>query len=253
MSRNFELLDQAGRLQEMLDPGVSPTEPRSIPVADEGPSTPALDVAGTVREEIAKLVLNVFLLPGRLGPRQVVFTGLEAGTGCSWMCARVGEVLASQTSGSVCVVDCNLRSPGLHHQFEISNHFGLSDALCQSGPMHQYARQLSRKNLWLVSCGSTIENWKEQVTSESLRLRLTELQAQFDYVLMDVASVNTCHDCIVLGKSSDGVVLVLKANSTRREAAQRALKELKAANVPVLGAVLNQRTFPIPNRIYNWL
>jgi protein-tyrosine kinase len=253
VSRNFELLDQAGRLQQMLEAPVEAPAPQSMPATDQGPSTPALDVAGTEREEIAKLVLNLFLLPGAHGPRQVAFTGMEAGTGCSWICARVGEVLASQTNGSVCVVDCNLRSPGLHQQFAISNHFGLSDALLQSNPVHQYARQLSRKNLWLLSCGSTIENWQEQVSSESLRLRLAELRSQFDYVLLDVAPVNSCNDCIVLGKSSDGVVLVLKANSTRRETAQRALKELKAAHIPILGAVLNQRTFPIPNTIYNWL
>ena len=253
MSRNFELLDQAGRLQEVLEPPVNAQAPRSAPAADKGLSTPALDVAGAVREEIAKLVLNLFLLPGTRAPRQVVFTGMEAGTGCSWVCARVGEVLASQTNGSVCVVDCNLRSPSLHQHFAINNHFGLSDALLQSNPVHQYTRQLSRRNLWFLSCGSTIDNWQQQVASESLKDRLTELRAQFDYVLMDVAPMNTCNDCMLLGNSSDGVVLVLKANSTRREAAQKALKEIKAAKIQILGAVLNQRTFPIPSRIYNWL
>jgi protein-tyrosine kinase len=253
VSRNFELLDQAGRLQQMMEVPADTPAPQIMPETDQGPSTPALEVAGMEREEIAKLVLNLFLLPGAQAPRQVAFTGIEAGDGCSWMCARVGEVLASQINGSVCVVDCNLRSPSLHHQFAINNHFGLSDALLQSNPVHQYARQLSRKNLWLLSCGSTLTNWQEQVSSQSLRLRLTELRSQFDYVLMDVAPVNTCNDCIVLGNSSDGVVLVLKANSTRRETAQKTLKELKAAHIPVLGAVLNQRTFPIPSRIYNWL
>jgi Mrp family chromosome partitioning ATPase len=162
-------------------------------------------------------------------------------------------VLASQVRGSVCIVDCNLRAPGLHQQFAMDNHFGLSDALLRSDPLHQYVRQLSRKNLWLLSCGSTIENWEEKVASGSLRQRLTELRAQFDYVLMDVASTNTCNDGIVLGSSSDGIVLVLKANSTRRDIARKALQELKAANIPVLGAVLNQRTFPIPDNIYNRL
>jgi Mrp family chromosome partitioning ATPase len=91
------------------------------------------------------------------------------------------------------------------------------------------------------------------VASESLRHRLTELRTQFDYVLMDVASTNSCNDGIVLGGSSDGIVLVLKANSTRRDIARKALQEFKAANIPVLGAVLNQRTFPIPDNIYNRL
>lgn len=253
MSRNFELLQQAGGMLELHVAPEEVAEPLSMPAVETGPSTPALDVAGSVREEIAKLVLNLFLLPGAQGRRQVIFAGAEAGAGCSWMCARVGEVLASQVRGSVCVVDCNLRSPGLHQQFAVDNHFGLSDALLRSDPLTQYVRQLSRKNLWLLSSGSTTENWQEKVASGSLRLRLTELRTQFDYVLMDVAATNTCNDGVVLGSSSDGVVLVLKANSTRRDIARKALQELKAANIPVLGAVLNQRTFPIPDKIYNRL
>jgi protein-tyrosine kinase len=254
LSRNFELLQQVGGMLELPVSAGWAAEPLTMSPAETGPSTPALDVAGKVRDEIAKLVLNLFLLPGVQGRRQVIFAGAETGAGSSWMCARVGEVLASQVRGSVCVVDCNLRSPGLHQQFAIDNHFGLSDALLRSDPLHQYVRQLSRKNLWLLSSGSpTTENWQEKVASGSLRLRLTELRSQFDYVLMDVAATNTCNDGVVLGSSSDGIVLVLKANSTRRDIARKALHELKAANIPVLGAVLNQRTFPIPDKIYNRL
>ena len=253
MSRNFELLQQVGGMVELPVSPDGATEPLTMPPAETGPSTPALDVAGRVRDEIAKLVLNLFLLPGAQGRRQVIFAGAETGAGSSWMCARVGEVLASQVRGSVCVVDCNLRSPGLHQQFAIDNHFGLSDALLRSDPLHQFVRQLSRKNMWLLSSGSTTENWQEKVASGGLRLRLAELRSQFDYVLMDVAATNICNDGVVLGSSSDGIVLVLKANSTRRDIARKALQELKAANIPVLGAVLNQRTFPIPDRIYNRL
>lgn len=253
MSRNFELLQQAGGMLEMPVRPIETAEPVRMPLAETGPSTPALDLSGSVRDEIAKLVLNLFLLPGAQHRRQVIFAGAEPGSGCTWMCARVGEVLASQVQGSVCVVDCNLRSPGLHEQFAINNHFGLSDALLRSDPLHQFVRQLSRKNLWLLSCGSTTENWEEKVASGSLRLLITELRAQFDYVLMDVAPTSTCQDGIALGTSSDGIVLVLKANSTRRDIARRALRELKAANIPILGAVLNQRTFPIPDSIYSRL
>ena len=253
MSRNFELLQQVGGILEVPALPQEVAEPVSMPAAETAPSTPALDVAGKVRDEIAKLVLNLFLLPGAQGRRQVIFAGAEAGAGSSWMCARVAEVLASQVRGSVCVVDCNLRAPGLHQQFGMDNHFGLSDALLRSDPLHQYVRQLSRKNLWLLSCGSSTENWEEKVGSGGLRLRLAELRAQFDYVLMDVASTNICNDGIVLGSSSDGIVLVLKANSTRRDVARKALQEFKDANIRVLGAVLNQRTFPIPDNIYNRL
>lgn len=236
----------------MLEVSTTEAPPPPIPQVDSGHSTPALEVAGVVREEISKLVHNLFLLPGAQGPRRVVFAGTESGSGCSWLCARVGEVLASQTKASVCVVDCNLRSPSLHRQFALENHFGLSDALMESNSVHRYVHQLCRKNLWLLSCGSGPENWPEKMAFDQVEVCLKELRSQFDYVLIDVAAMHTCNDSIVLGNASDGVVLVLKANASRREAAQKALQELKAANVPILGAVLNQRTFPIPDTIYNW-
>jgi Mrp family chromosome partitioning ATPase len=47
--------------------------------------------------------------------------------------------------------------------------------------------------------------------------------------------------------------MVLKANSSRRQTARQTVEELQAGNVKVLGAVLNQRTFPIPDAIYKRL
>jgi protein-tyrosine kinase len=250
LSRNFELLSEAGRMHEILQSQVEQVHAAPSPVEDSFPSAPALETSGAIRDEISKLVQNLFLLPK--GPRVVVFSGSESGSGCSWMCARVAEGLAPQGRGSICVVDCNLRSPGLHQQFGTENHHGLSDALLGSGSIREYAHRLSR-NLWLLSCGSAPEAGLTILGSDRMRSRLAELRTAFDYILIDVAPLNACNDAIVLGGLSDGVVLMLKANSSRREIARKALQELQGANVHVLGAVLNQRTFPIPEAIYKRL
>jgi len=65
--------------------------------------------------------------------------------------------------------------------------------------------------------------------------------------------MSSSKEAIVLGALSDGVVLVLKANSSRKETARSAVQEFQTAKVRVLGAVLNQRKFPIPEAIYNKL
>ena len=253
MSRNFELLDQLRRTQEILQTDSEPLSATVLPAEAFTAAVPALEINEETREEIGKLVQRLFLLPGREAAHHVVFTGTESGGGCSWICARVGEILASQVTSSVCIVDCSLRAPSMHEQFKVDNQYGLTDALIGDAPIRQYAQQLSRPNLWLVSSGAENNNSQELLTSGRMRMRIAELRAEFNYVLMDVAPFNVCNHAMVFGGQSDGLVLVLKANSTRRDATREITQQLQAANVRMLGAVLNQRTFPIPEKIYNKL
>jgi len=135
----------------------------------------------------------------------------------------------------------------------VENHYGLSDALIGDGSIRQYARQLSRPNLWLLSSGSQGADAFSPSNVERMHQRISELRAEFDYILVDSPPLSVGNQGAILGAWSDGVALVLKANSSRREQARHVLQEFQAANVPVLGAVLNQRTFPIPDKIYSWL
>jgi len=79
------------------------------------------------------------------------------------------------------------------------------------------------------------------------------LRDAFDYILIDAPPLNQYAEAIGLGQLADGLVLVLEANATRRESALRVTEMLRAAQVQVLGAVLNKRTFPIPQSLYHRL
>lgn len=254
MSRNFELLQKIGREQAIYS---SPVEEAVLPEVDNAPvAVPTgsrLEIEGAELEEFTKLVQRVFLLPGSDAPRMVVMAGTEPGNGCSWVTARVAEVLTSQITGSVCLVDANLRHPSLHEQFEVQNHYGLTDSLQKREPMRSFAQAVSRPNLWLISGGSATEDSQSILSSDRMRLRMAELRAEFDYVVIDAPAISNCNDATVLGCNADGLVLVLKANSSRRESARKAMQDLRSAKARVLGAVLNQRTFPIPQSIYNKL
>jgi Mrp family chromosome partitioning ATPase len=246
MSRNFELLQQVGREQEVFhtDP-VTQVAPPSV-------KRPTPHLPGDQAGELERLVERVFLLPSAKSRRIVVFTSPEPGSGCSWVCFHASEILASKTAGSVCVVDANLSSPTLHNRFGVKNHYGLTDALMQPEPIRKFATSISDTNLWLLSGGGAVANWQSLLASERGSQRMNELRSEFDHVLIDAPPMNQSTSTM-LATAADGVVLVLKANSSRREVARKATEDLKAANVHLLGAVLNQRTFPIPPRIYSKL
>lgn len=202
-------------------------------------------------EEVLRLVQQVF----RTSPDQphvVVFSSIGPGDGCTWVCMNTALTLASQNSGSICVVDANLRSPSLHKEFGIENRQGLSEALNQSGSIRNYVQQIAGSNLWVLPAGSATA-LQPQLVFESLRVRLAELRAEFETVLIDTPPASLYSDAVQLGRLSDGVILVLQGNTTRRESALSVKESFDAANVRLLGAVLNKRTFPIPQKLYNRL
>lgn len=256
MSRNFELLQNLGK-EVLLDApaavaAVEQKYRKTVPEPVDA-KEPQLQLEPKEREELTKLAQRIFVHPGAEAPRVVVFTASESGNGCSSICACAAELLAAQVTGSVCLLDANLRHPGLHEQFAVENQFGLADALQGSEPLLNYARSMSRPNLWLISSGSSPEAALPLLGSDRMRQMIAELRSGVDYVIIDASSMNVSNDATVLASSADGVVMVLKANSSRRETVRKAVQDMQAANIRVLGAVLNQRTFPIPEAIYNKL
>ena len=209
------------------------------------------DLQAYAREERMRLVQRLFVLPGSDSPRIVLFCGIGAQNGSSLVCARTAEALASQAKRSVCMVDANWRYPSLHESLQTYNHCGLSDAVLRLGCIRNVTRQMNGGNLWLVTAGMRVSEPHALLTSECLQSRLAELKSDFNYILLDGPPVDIYVDAMILGKLVDGVVLVLQANSTRREVARKAKTTLESAGIRVFGAVLNKRTFPIPDFLYN--
>ena len=214
---------------------------------------PKLEIEEKQRDELMKFMQHVFLIPEAGAPRTVVLTSAEPGNGCSWICCRAAEILASQIKAPICLVDANLHSPGLHQIFGVENHHGVSDALESAEPIRGFLHALGKTNLWLLSCGANATNHRSLLSSNPMRRRLAELRQYFKFVLIDSPALSLGNDAIVLGQAAEGVVLVLKANSSRRDAARKTVQDLQNAGVRILGAVLNQRTFPIPEAIYEKL
>lgn len=249
MSRNFDLMQQlevdrrpgSGKGVEPALSGMLATA--SYPLHEQW-----------ARDEALRLVQQIFLLRSQDPPRVVVFAGIEHGNGCTGISAVVAETLARTCRKPVCLVEANLRTPSLPELFGTTNHHGLTDALRQEGPIRSFAKPLAQQEmLWLLSAGALAADSANLLTTERLKTRLAELRAEFEYVILDAAPLTRYADAISMGQMCDGLVLVLEADATRKKAALMAAASLRSSRVRLLGAVLNKRTFPIPDRIYSRL
>lgn len=254
MSRNFELMQRAGAEIEALQVG--------IPVTQEWASEPhenvrrygsSQDADGIARDELFKLVQRIFggTSPNRY--RAVVFADVDLKQGSARLCAEAARMLARSTSGNVCLVDANRHSFLLPRILRTKNRDGLTDAICQEGPIRKFTQKLNPDNLRFLSYGSSGRDSGNALTSDGLKTRIEELLNEFDYLLFNAPSVNLDETATLLGPLVDGVILVVEANSTHRKVARKAKEHLTSANVRLLGAVFNNRTFPIPAAVYSKL
>ena len=200
------------------------------------------------REQIHNLVRQLFL-PGWPKPlRQVVFSPVDSGTDVLSICIRVGDALAEQAAGSCCVAEtCPLQQEQI-----LAKGCSAHSIQKQFGTLRDSAEQLS-SNLWFMSGEVFQQGHHGPMSALWLRARLAELRLEFDYTVFQGPVVSGDTAAAMLGGLCDGLVLVLAANSTRRLAAQKAKETLSCANSRLLGVVLSERTFPIPESIYQRL
>jgi capsular exopolysaccharide synthesis family protein len=254
MSKHFSLLQEEQREGQATD-SISRPNTLAFPTSelDRTARFGSQDFDRIAQEECMKLVQRVFLGQPAKACRTIVFAGVDPGNGCSRICIEAARILAANVSGSVCLVDGNFRTPSLHRFFGIPEDGGLADSLLGQDEIRSFARELTPSNLWLITAGALSPESPSLLNSERLNLRIDELRSEFNYVLVDVPALNLYSDAIALSRLADGLVLVLQADSTRRESALKSLENLRVAQVEVLGAVLNRRTFPIPNFVYRRL
>src|SRR5262249_39689860 len=115
-------------------------------------SSSALEFTPPSREAIGKLVQPLFFR--QPAPQVVVFSAVERSAGCTFIAARVAKILAEQSSGPVCLVDANLRHPGLHEIFQAPDEGGLCDAIMPTNGFKPSATRVGETCLWVLTSGA---------------------------------------------------------------------------------------------------
>jgi polysaccharide biosynthesis transport protein len=237
MSRNFELLRQAGWRQELFD-GLSGEPVVEPPSTDEVKrSIPRNERRRN--DQIETLVRRVFFDAKNSRARTVMFTTVARGCGCTWTCAQTARALAGTVTGNVCVVDANFVSPTLHQHFATEAEAGLTDAVLGSRCASELAGRVDEGNLWLLTAGGQRKRASSLPDRGSLESHLRELRDAFDYVLIDGPPLASGSQALSIGRAGDGVVLVLKSTGIATDLLLKAKRQLETARVPLFGVVLN--------------
>ncbi len=169
--------------------------------------------------------------------RVIVVTSSEPGEGKSTTAGNLALCMA-QGDKKVILIDCDLRKPSLHKKFKISNLVGLSDVIIGKADLATAAHRYN-KDLVLLTSGKIPPNPSEMLSSKIMEKLLESLKDTFDYIILDTPPVQAVTDSQILSTKSDGTILVVRAERTKKESVQNAINLLKKVNANIIGTVLN--------------
>lgn len=171
--------------------------------------------------------------------KKIVITSSVPGEGKSNVAVNLSATLA-QNNQKVLLIDCDLRKPVLHKYLRIEHHKkGLTHVLSgQAAPADVIVR-FTDLNFDVIPVGVIPPNPAELLGSSQMEKMLESLSARYDYIIMDAPPVSIVTDAAVLSNVADGVLFVVSCENVTFDVAQKAKKNLEAANAKVIGAVLN--------------
>jgi len=173
----------------------------------------------------------------------LVITSLNPGHGKTSMVSNLAIAYA-ELGKRVLMIDADVRSPGLHRIFGLTNDGGLISVLQDSTPLEEY-REAPVQNtdvpyLSLMNSGrfSTGMSSSSLFHSERMVHLLRLLRDSYEVILIDTPPL-TLADARILGPLADGVVLVLRAGDVRMDSVQAAEDRLVQDGCRIFGTVLN--------------
>jgi len=139
----------------------------------------------------------------------------------------------------ILLVDADVRRPALHGEMGLEKSRGLTEVLRRELKWDDVLKPSGVQNLSVITSGEPPENPSQILGSKMIEQFVDEVKSYFDIVLFDSPAVLVVTDAAVLSSLVDGVLLVVMAEKTPREAVQRALALLNNVKSNIMGVVLN--------------
>lgn len=140
----------------------------------------------------------------------------------------------------VIAVDCDLRQPRLHEFLDVDNAVGLTSVVTGDASLADAVQRVAGEpRLAVLVSGPIPPDPSELLSSPRCGQIISVLAAEVDFVLLDGPPVLPVTDAIVLAGLVDAVIMVVAANATTRDSADRAVELLEQVDAPLAGSVLS--------------
>lgn len=206
----------------------------------------SFDIPPTTIEEYQQLRKNILATRSARSLQLMLMVSSRHGEGNTTTTALLGSTMAQ--AGRCLLIDANFRTPGISRIFGGHDAPGFCEALADPntpGPIHYHPTEIP--NLYFMPTGRGPARVPYMFEGRAFDEMLAFLRKDFDSILIDGAPMEMYADSSFLAPRADGVILVVRAESTPLGAPAISLRELERVGAHVLGAVLNRTQTFIPD------
>ena len=221
----------ASNLKGLPRPNPAPSDSTALALID--------DVRSPIAESYRHLRTSLLLSSAGQPPKTILVTSSQPSEGKTTTAINTAFMLA-QTGAEVLIIDCDLRRPRLHSQFEVPNSKGLTTWLSGERDLDNLLQTFAKTpNLKILTSGPVPPNPAELLGSEEMRRLLSTLSQRFAHIIIDSPPAISFTDASILSTMVDGVMLVVHGGRSSRAVVRRAKQQLLDVGAHIFGVVLN--------------
>ncbi len=230
---DIRIKDQAEAERELGLPALA-----SIPMLK--PGAQALPWVRTLSVESFLQLVTSLRYASDFPMRTFSITSAGPGEGKSTIALNMAIALA-EFDPPVLVVDADMRRSSLHTKLHTRNEHGLSDVLVGTKRLDEVVQRTKYAGLDLLSAGLPAPNPLKLLQSRRLEELMEHALEKYRFVVFDGPALSATLDSAVIGRKTDGSVMVVASGITDLRMAKRALRRLESVGVKnTLGFVMNR-------------
>ncbi len=188
-------------------------------------------------EEYRTLRSRLYHIREKMPLKKLLVTSALPKEGKSFTSANLAQVMVRQHGRRALLIDADLRGPRLHQMLGAPKGPGLAEYLLGKADEVSVIQRGPMEGLFFIASGECIEDPAEMVASSRLKILLQRVEPVFDWIIIDSPPAIPVSDASVLAKACDGVLMVVRSNSTPSDVARKARMEFP--DQMLVGVVLN--------------
>lgn len=176
-------------------------------------------------------------------PRSILVTSCLPEEGKTTVALNLSATIATGLDHSAILIDADLRLKRLTSLLGLKNTLGLSDVLEERVSIDEIMIDTELEGLTVLPAGSNSSNPAELIGSTRMKSLIQQLEARYEdsYIIIDSTPLVSTSEPNALSQMTDGVIVVIMADKTRRDMVKRELKTISPEKI--VGVVLNCAEF----------